>query len=588
MPSVDQLLASARASMARRDFISAKVVLHELLGKQAGNAEALLMLGGAEMESGRFAEAEPVLRRCVKARPGAPEGWLSLGQSLMYQLRPAEALEPLARAAALRASWDVPWFEIGRARKMMGEAAGAADAFGEAEKRNPRNMRSVSMLSGCLLEQGLIAEAVAACERAVALDPREPALRSALAMALNYVDGEPARVRAAHVEAGLVLIERFAPAGAAAHVNHRDPDRPLRVGVISPDFWTHSCAYFMQALVGGLRAAGQEVYCYADVQRPDALTERFRSLASGWRDIYKVDAAKAAGLVRADAIDVLIECAGHTGANRLDVCCHKPAPVQVSYLGYPNTTGLATIDYRLVDAVTDPMGDADSHCTEKLLRLPGCLWCFTPSAEAPEVSPLPAAGRGALCFGSFNNLSKITPDVVAAWCRVLRGVPGSTLLLKNRFVHEARSRDRLLAMFGAGGVEPSRIEIAPYTANTREHLGLYSRVDIQLDTFPYNGTTTTCESFWQGVPVVTLEGRVHAARVGMSLCAAVGLGDWVGRSVDEYVEIARRMGGDIGALGRLRTGLRERLRASELMDERRFGEQVTGAMRVAWRGWCGA
>jgi len=280
-----------------------------------------------------------------------------------------------------------------------------------------------------------------------------------------------------------------------------------------------------------------------------------------------------------------VDLAGHTGNNRLLAFRYRPAPVQITYLGYCNTTGLPAMQYRITDEWADPPGQEAFH-TEELVRLPGGFLCYQPPAGAPPVADAPAARAGFITFGSFNIASKTTPEVVALWARILHAVPESRLILKNRSTRDQDTRDRYYALFQQHGIERERIDQISWLADHDAHLGLYSRIDIGLDTFPYNGTTTTCEALWMGVPVITLCGDRHAARVGVSLLTRLGLTELIAKTPDDYLQIARRLSQDPHTLSELRHSLRGRMQASTLGDAVAFTRELEDTYRGLWGRWC--
>ena len=373
---------------------------------------------------------------------------------------------------------------------------------------------------------------------------------------------------------------------APGHANARDPERRLRVGYVSPDFREHSVAYFLEPLIAAHDRAAFEVFCYAQVARPDQRTERFRGLADTWRSTVGMTDADLATAVREDRIDILVDLAGHTGGNRLLAFDRRPAPVQLSWLGYPNTTGTEAIDARLTDAIADPPGPSDALHSETLVRLPNGFLCYAPTADAPAIGAPPARSTGHVTFGSFNALAKITPAVVAAWARILLGVPGSRLVIKSGPLADAATRARYLEMLAAAGVDAGRVDLRAWIDARSGHLGAYANIDIGLDPFPYNGTTTTCEALWMGVPVVTLAGDRHAGRVGASLLTRIGLAELVADTTDGYVETAVHFAGDLDGLPARRLALRDRMMSSPLCDAAGFARDVEAAYRAMWRRWC--
>jgi predicted O-linked N-acetylglucosamine transferase (SPINDLY family) len=353
--------------------------------------------------------------------------------------------------------------------------------------------------------------------------------------------------------------------------------RRLRLGYLSSDFREHSVASFIEPLLRNHDRARFEVYCYSDLPTPDATTQQIRREADAWRDITKLNDAEAARLVREDHIDILFDLAGHTGNNRLGIFAAQPALVQIAYLGYPNTTGLHTVAYRITDTVADPPGK-EAYYSERLLHLDGCFLCYQPLSGAPDVAPLPALSNGYVTFGSFNNYSKLNANVLEVWAEVLRQIPGSRLLLKCPALTDEAIRARVLAHFRTLGIEDNRLELLGHTRTRAEHLAVYGRVDIALDTFFYNGTTTTCEALWMGVPVLSLMGRRHAGRVGASLLTTVGLTDWLVDTTEAYVSAARHHAGDFAALGQLRASLRGQVQASMLCDAHAFARRFEAAL----------
>jgi predicted O-linked N-acetylglucosamine transferase (SPINDLY family) len=355
---------------------------------------------------------------------------------------------------------------------------------------------------------------------------------------------------------------------------------------MSPDFRQHSVSFFLEPLLAAHDPAAVQVFCYADVAQPDAVTQRLMSYVHHWRDVAGCRDDDLCRVLAADRIDILVDLAGHTKGNRLAVFAQRSAPVQVTAIGYPATTGLAAMDYRLCDAVTDPPPEADAWSVETLVRLDAGLHCYRPPANAPAVGPLPAQAAGYITFGAFNKLAKISRDTVALWAEVLKAVPTSRLLVKTKPLAEAETRARLERAFADAGIAPARLELRGWEAQDRAHLDLYNHVDIALDTTPYNGTTTTCEALWMGVPVLTLAGRGHAARVGASLLSQVGLTDWIADNADAFVARARTATADTSALASLRKDLRATVAASPLCDGAVYARAVEGAYRAMWRKAC--
>ena len=436
-----------------------------------------------------------------------------------------------------------------------------------------------------LSNQGKDEEAIAAFRRALELKPDFAGARSNMLLCLNYATsysaGEIFAEHKAWEDAHNYCIPRI-----QSYSNPPDPMRRIRIGYVSPDLRAHSVSFFIEPLLKNHDPSIIETFCYAEVRKPDGVTQRLRGYVRNWRNICGMSNAAVLKTIQDDGIDVLVDLAAHTGSNRLGVFACKPAPVQVSYLGYPNTTGLSTIDYRLTDSWADPPGMTDKFYTETLFRLPRSFLCYSPEPSAPAVEPLPALSTGYVTFGSFNILPKMTPAVVSLWSLILESLPGSRLQLKNNSLADSAMREQAYAQFAAHGITRDRIDLFGRQATLGEHLATYHRMDIALDPFPYNGTTTTCEALWMGVPVITLAGQAHAGRVGVSILNQIGLSSCIAATQDEYVMIANRLAKNLDELKQLRAELRNRMLASPLCDATGFTRAVEAAYREMWERWC--
>jgi predicted O-linked N-acetylglucosamine transferase (SPINDLY family) len=347
------------------------------------------------------------------------------------------------------------------------------------------------------------------------------------------------------------------------------------VGFISPDLREHSVSYFLEPILAHLDPEQFEVVLYHDHYRVDACSERLKAHAILWRNFVGQSHAAVAAQIRADHLDILIDLAGHTGLNRLPVFAARVAPVQMTYLGYPDTTGIRAMDYRLVDALTDPAGDADRFSSERLLRFSSTLWSYRPPQDAPSVA---LARSGPPVFGSSNNLSKVSDETLRGWAGVLHSVPESRLRLKADGLQHAAVAGQLLQRAGAAGIDAARIQLVPRAATVAEHLAFYHEIDVALDTFPYHGTTTTCEALWMGVPVVSLVGDRHCARVGASLLSAIGRPEWAAADWNGYVQAAARCARERPN----RSAVRAALASSALMDHAGQAARFGGALRQGW------
>jgi protein O-GlcNAc transferase len=551
-----------------------------ILARDRANIGAWLFKTQALIHMGRNEESQAALRAAAALQEPHPRGWNNLGNVLDEHGRPDDARAAFARAIAEAPDFSMAHNNLGATLAGQGQFAAAAAAYRAALRCDAGNLAALNNLGVALLEQGLVAEAAASFDAVLAADPGHRDAADNRLYAALYTEEDPRAVRAAHVAWG-----KSHPAVPPLRPSHAGPARRLRIGYVSPDLRYHSVSFFVEALLAAHDPVNFEVFCYADVIRPDPVTTRFKALVPQWRDICGCSDDDVFKLIRGDQIDVLVDLAGHTKGNRLGVFARRAAPVQVTAIGYPATTGLPAMDYRFCDAVTDPAPEADDFVAEALVRLGG-LHCYMPPQKVPDVGPLPALTADHITFGAFNKLAKISPKTVALWSGVLKVVPGSRLLIKTKPLTETETREGLARTFAAHGIQPGRLELRGWAAGDRAHLNLYNRVDIALDTYPYNGTTTTCEALWMGVPVLTLAGRGHASRVGASLLAQVDMKDWIVATESQFAVQAAALAGDMPALAKLRQGLRRAVAASPLCDGAAYARAVETAYRAMWRKVC--
>lgn len=548
--------------------------------------EAHYQLGNALKALRRYAEAVPPLRAAAALAPRSAAAWLNLGVACLELGRNDQAVACFQRAVELEPLRPEAHNILGHALLMQGRCADAARRLEEALRLRPGYPAALDNLGRVLKAQGRSDEAVARHRQALIGRPR-PETHSNLLYSLNFPDGiPPEEIRAEHARWARLYADPLREEGVLPGAGFAPP-RPLRVGYVSPDFVNHAVAFFFEPVLAAHDRSQVHVTCYAEVAVPDGVTRRLRESSDQWRDIAGRSDAEVAARIRADRIDVLVDLAGHTANNRLLVFARRPAPVQISWLGYPNTTGLEAIDHRLTDAICDPPGLTEAWHSERLLRLPGGFCCYRFPEEAPAVAPSPAPASGLVTFGCFNHAAKLTLAVTALWSRLLQAVPGGRLLLRSPGLSDPETAEAMRARFVAHGIAADRIATEGTRLSLRDHLGRYAGVDVALDPFPYNGTTTTCEALGMGVPVVTLAGREHRSRVGASLLTRLGFPEWIAASPEAYLAIARKLALDRPALASLRSGLRERMRASPLCDAPGFTRQLEAAFLSAWREKCG-
>lgn len=441
-----------------------------------------------------------------------------------------------------------------------------------------------SNLASLCKHEGKLQDAIACYQRAISASPNDADIHSNYLLSLHYAAGISAtELLAAHRAWG----DKHASVALRRPSQKRrlDSERPLRIGYVSGDFRTHSVASFLEPIFACHDQKNFLVFAYAEVRKPDETTERLKRLTYGWRSTLGVSDDAAAAQVEADEIDILIDLGGHTDGSRLGIAARKPAPIQLSYLGYPNTTGMRAIDYRLTDGFADPSGQTDPADDPRIL-IPSGFLCYQAPQDLPPVAPCPHLAKGYITFGSFNTAVKITQEQLALWARILQNVPGSRLLLKSMSFVSEGSREAYRSALVQLGISADRIEIVGWDPERRGHLTRYRDVDIALDTFPYDGTTTTCEALVMGVPVVTLAGTSHHSRVGVSLLSRVGCPELIADSPEAYVTIATQLASDSARMTSLRTGLRERALRGSLCDRAQFIGELEAILRELWRAHC--
>lgn len=558
----------------------------EILAHDPRCIEALHCLGNALTAQGRLDEALACYRQALLLNPNFAEGYCNLGSLFGRGGRFDEALLCFRQALVLQPDNAAAHQNLGSVLKDRGQLDAALSAYRHAIALVPDFAEAHNNLGNLFMERGQLDDALASYRTARELSPDRPDFQSNVILALQYcsrasssqIENELHRWRQHHAHRG--------SARPPSHANDPSPERPLRIGYVSHDFRLHSVAFFLLPLLEAHDRGTVHVTCYSTNPGADEVTTQFQTCADTWFNLSGLSDADAAQRIRNDRIDLLVDLSGHFAGNRLPVFSYKPAPVQVSYLGYPATTGLDTVDYRLTDEWADPLPAPSEYYSEQLVRLPKTAWCFRPLSGSPPVSELPALHRDGLTFGCFNNFIKVTDETLGLWARILQRMPTARLLIKNQAIGTPSIVRRLQEFFARHEIARDRVEFIPHQASTLAHLQCYDRVDLALDTFPYHGTTTTCEALWMGVPVLTLAGNRHRSRVGVSLLTNVGLPEFVARTPDEYVDFAVAVAQDRPRLAALRRALRDRMQQSPLMDAQGFARAVECTYRTLWHRWC--
>ena len=549
------------------------------------HAEANNNLGAALRSLGKVDEPIPYFQKAIELKPDFAEAHKNLALAYSDLGRKHEALQETETALKLRPKVTDTMFLRAILLRDLLRVDEAVDAIKEVIELEPDNLGALTSLGYTYLERGDLDEAMAALKRSVEMRP-DAQTHSNVLMTINYHPGySPAELLAAH-RGWAELHEKPYIAKWKPHQNDRSPDRKLRVGYVSPDFRGHSVSYFLTPILEHHDHGQVEVFGYAHVMAPDMHTWRLRAKIDQWRETAGRNAEELADLIREDRIDILVDLAGHTGNNALTVFVRKPAPVQINMIGFPSTTGLTSIDYRITDARCDPPGVSDPFNTETLWRMPDIFWCYSPPERTPEIGALPADdNRGGVTFSSVNNFTKVTPHVQRRWAQILRRVPNSRLIFQTTAMSSEHTKRKVTALFASEGVDAQRLEFRKWS-DFNSYVTLLERSDITLDPWPFNGGTTTCHSLWMGAPVISVEGRTHAARMGLSMLSCIGLPELCAKSEEDYVDVAVKLAGDLQHLRELRATMRQRLLASPLLDGKRFTRNLESAYRQMWHKWC--
>ena len=582
----------------------------------ANRAHALALR--AERQAAEGVDKEPdeevldAQGRAVALDVKNPQLHKNYGVLLLQARRHAEAVAAFNEALTLDQADVESCLRLGDALQDLGAVVLEAEAYRKWMAGNPPNAPVMRALAGALTRMGEADEALAWAEKSSDLeaDPitdlqianvlqqlrrmpealarsrealdaggRVAGLYPNVLLGTNYLHEDPLPIFELHAEFGSRLP---APTVARPPWRFKADGERIRIGYVSGDFLRHSVAYFAEALLACHDRERFEVVCYQNNAHSDEVTTRLKGHGHRWVECAGLSDNALRSRIVADGIDVLIDLSGHTAHSRLMMLAMPCAPVQICYLGYPTVTGVPTIDYRITDSVIDP-GDLPPFASEEPLRLPRTMFCYTPDDAAPPLTPPPALTQGFVTFGSFNNIAKITDHTLDLWAAVMRAVPRSRLLLKASTMAQVSNRAGIERYMAARGVTAERLTLIARTPSTESHLTIYQQVDIALDTFPYNGATTTCEALWMGVPVVSLRGRTHPSRMGASILSAIGRADWVASDDAGYVSRAVALAADLAKLAAWRAAARDHLRAGPLLDRQQFTRDFEALIEQAWR-----
>ena len=567
-----------RAIELRPDYDQAKTLL----------AGALLAAGNAFQLRGDYAQTIAAYRQAISIQPNYAEAHHNLGAALLETSELKDAIESFGRAIELSPQMGVAYQNLSNAMRDAGQVDEAIEAARQARSLMPDSPDALVALGNAFREAGCAPQALEAYGEALALAEKVPTvLKSRCLIASNllftlHFDPDQDRQSIGREHSRLMdnlVCPHVTPIDV--HSNDRSPTRRLRIGYLSPDFSQRPVGRFMLPLLANHDHRNFEVFCYSDIRRTDHMTERLRACAEVWRDTKAHSDEQLVNLIGNDAIDILIDLSLHTRDNRLLVFARKPAPVQLSYLAYAGSTGLPTIDYRLTDPYLDPPDWPDSCYRERAIRLPNCFWCYEPISERVAVNEPPMSRNGFVTFGCLNNYCKANPLTFSNWCRLLKRIPESRLIL---FGEPGEHRKRAWEQFEQEELDPRRLSFTGFVP-PEQYLRQYQQIDIALDPFPYGGGTTTFDALWMGVPVVSLVGETAVSRAGLSILSNLGLAQFATTSWEKYLDVAAGLATDPARLALLRSGLRPQMRSSPLMDGPRFARDVEAAFRQMWHNF---
>jgi predicted O-linked N-acetylglucosamine transferase (SPINDLY family) len=542
-------------------------------------AEAYSNLGVVQKELGQFEEAIRSYNQAIQIYPDYAEAYSNLGvvQKELGQFE--EAINNYNKAIQLKPDYAEAYNNLGATLQESGRLDEAVKSYNKATKLKPDYAEAYSNLGVVQKELGRLDEAVKSYNKATQLKPDYAEAYSNLLMALNYTtDFDPSHAITMARKFGKFVTEnaqmRF------SNCQGLSAPKKIRVGLVSGDLHSHPVGYFLEGTLSHINPDRIELIAYSNSNTIDDLSKRIRPFFSKWESIYNQNDEAVANMIHSDNIHILVDLSGHTGHNRLPVFGWKPAPIQVSWLGYFATTGLNEMDYLLGDPYVTPP-EYDSHFTEKIWRLPKTRWCFTPPNVNIDIAELPALNNGHITFGCFNNLTKMNDKVVELWSKVLESIPSSRLLLKSKQFRDKSAQENVIQRFNIQGIKSERITLEG-PEHREKYFAAYNRIDIALDPFPFTGGTTSVECLWMGVPVLTLAGDSLISRQGVGILMNAGLPDWVANNEKEYAHKASYLSSNLDELSKLRAGLREQVLASPLFDAQRFAKNFEESLWGMW------
>ncbi len=582
--NANALIKLGKIYFLREEFIKAGQCYSKALTHNPNHVDAHIDLAAVKEKTGELQLALEHYHKALTLAPNNMRAHNNLSIILCLMGAHEDAVSSANKALRLDPTSLEAYNNLSNALYKLGRLEAAADALKQALFYRPDDAETHANLGRVLLLQGKVIESFASHHRTLELQPDLSSAHSLMLYAMNYsLEFSRDEIFKAHID--WAEKHETPRMQARAHSNTAEAERRLRIGYVSPDFRGHSVAFFFEPILKTHNKNTFEVYCYSDTLKVDQTTKRMQALSNHWRHCCGLSDSAVAEMIIDDQIDILIDLAGHTDNNRLTMFAGQPAPVQVSYLGYPNTTGLRSIQYLITDQHCDPAPVMDAYYSEKLCRMPTAFFCYQPPENSPTVSAAPALKNDYVTFASYNNLAKIGEDVVKLWSDVLKAVPDSRLLFQCLSLNDPPTRARFEHLFATHEIDTKRIDFT--AANDFDtYLSGHADVDIVLDTFPWNGHTVSCHALWMGVPVITLAGNRHSSRMGVSILTNLDLNDCIANSESEFIAAAKSLSQDTQQLARLRQELRPRLQASKLCNGQEFTQNLEQQYRRMWREWC--
>ncbi len=557
------------------DLNQAKNLYQQILADRPSHAETNFLFGLLVSHAGLHEQGEALLSKAVQVSPIEPRYLVGLGILLLQTSQFDKAVIVLQKAVKVAPKQLEAIQNLGTAYFKQKSILKAVECFESALKLKPDHLPSLNNMGNAQLALCNIEQANEFYLRAHEQDTTSLGLLSDILLNSNYMESLSAEALS---QKHILAADHF-PKKKQTIEYKAKPNNKIRIGYVSADFRIHSVASFLIPLISNHNREKFEIYCFYNGEKVDRVTHKFESLADHWEMIHSLSDEAVAQLISKNEIDILVDLSGHTSHNRLSVFSRRAAPIQISWLGYPHSTGIPEMDIRIIDEITDPTLSSDKLSSEKLIRLPKGFLCFEGDTSIPYQKEPPSIKNGYITFGSFNNLAKVTDSVIKTWAEILLAVPNSRMIIKSRQMEEKSLRERYLGYFQSVGITPDRITLLEVIQSLENHLQVYDQIDIALDTFPYNGTTTTCEAMWMGVPTMTFTGDRHAARVGASIMTHAGFIELVSDDLSSFKTYSIDLANNAEKLIELRADMRERMQQSDICNAKQFTKHMEEAFQ---------